>query len=115
MVDQQPSEIAMKHVDNAHMLQGATIELLIRIKNAKMVQYLKDSSVFISDSIGDDNVNDNSCFMNKSNDDITEHLDKNYGQRERQMKLKHIDLYIKLNQMEKANELMWEVEERSKN
>ena len=60
------------------MPQGATIKHPIRAKQAKMVQYFKDSSVFISDSIGDDMVNDNSSFMNKSNDDKTKHLDKNY-------------------------------------
>jgi len=112
MVDRQPSEIALKHINNMCMPQGATIEHPIGTKKAKMVQYLKESGVFISDSIGDDNVNDNSCVTNKSNDDLTNRLDKNYRQRERQMKLKRIVLYIKLNQMEKANELMHKVEEQ---
>jgi hypothetical protein len=113
MVDQEESGVAIKRVNNARLPQGAAINRPIGSKKAKMVQYLKESGIVISDSTADGNINDNLSLANKStnSDEITKRLDKNYGQRERQMKLKRIDLYIKLNQLEKANALMKEVEE----
>jgi hypothetical protein len=110
MVDQEELSSRGKRVNNAALPQGATINHPIGSKKAKIVQYLKDSGVVVTDDRK--SPNDNLSVSNKSaTDDISRRLEKNYSQRERQLKLKRIDLYIKLGQMDKANALMKEVED----
>jgi hypothetical protein len=110
MVDQEELASRGKRVNNAVLPQGATINRPIGSKKAKSVQYLKDSGgVVVTDR---NSTSDNLSVSNKSaTDDISRRLEKKYSQRERQLKLKRIDLYIKLGQMDKANALMKEVED----
>jgi hypothetical protein len=108
MVDQGELASRGKRVNNAALPQGPTINRPIGSNKAKIVQYLKDSGVVVTDR----NSSDNLSVSNKSaTDDISCRLEKNYSQRERQLKLKRIGLYIKLGQMDKANALMKEVED----
>lgn len=108
MVEQEELMSRRKCILNAALPQGATINHPIGSKKAKIVQYLKDSGVVVTDR----NTSDNLSVSNKSTTDVISHrLEKNYSQRERQLKLKHIGLYIKLGQLDKANALMKEVED----
>jgi hypothetical protein len=81
------------------------------------VQYLKDSGVVVGQPSNDYSaVESLSVTVNVGNSDITKRLDRNYNrQRERQMKLNRIDIYLKMNDIEKAKELMKEVEEETAN
>jgi len=72
---------------------------------------LKESGVVVGQSYNDYSVVDSSSANSNVNSEITKRMDRNYRQRERQMKLSRIDLYLKMNNIAKANELMKEVEE----
>jgi hypothetical protein len=78
---------------------------------------LKDSGVVVGQPSNDyfSAVESSSVTVNAGNSEITKHLDRNYRQRERQMKLNWIDLYLKMNDVVKAKEPMKEVEEEKAN
>jgi hypothetical protein len=103
-----------KRVNNTRPPQGAAIPRPIGTKKAKIVQYLKDSGVVVGKTGNDYSIVDSSSLtVNAGNSEITTRMDRNYRQRERQMKLSRIDLYLKMNDVAKAKELMKEVEDET--
>jgi Predicted ATPase with chaperone activity len=100
-------------VNNTHPPQGAAIPRPIGTKKAKIVQYLKESGVVVGQTSNDNSMVDSSIASINANNEITKRMDRNYRQRERQMKLSRIDLYLKMNDISKARELMKEVEEET--
>lgn len=93
-----------RSINNNHLPQGATMQRPIGTKKAKVVKYLQESGVII----GGDKLEDS--VSHASSTRIEELLVKNYEQREKSLSLKRVQLYIQLNQMEKARELMDEIE-----
>jgi hypothetical protein len=103
-----------RHVNNTRHPQGAAIPRPIGTKKAKIVQYLKENGVVVGQPSHDCSVVDSSsAAMTKVTSEITKGMDRNYKQRERQMKLCRIDLYLKMNDIAKARELMKQVEDET--
>lgn len=106
-----PRQVCIK---NTRPPQGAAIPLPIGTKKAKIVQYLKESGVVVGKTGNDCSVVDSFRLMvNAGNSENMKQMDRNYRQRERQMKLSRIDLYLKMNDVAKAKELMKEVEDKT--